>query len=44
MKFNKVKIDKDEFLFIYLQNGKCDEAIKAAHEKYIKSTDGSVNI
>ena len=36
-KFNKVKLTKDQFLFIYLQNALCDKAIQEGYGVYVKS-------
>jgi ribonuclease HI len=32
--FNKCKLTDDEFLFLYLQNKLCDEAVKKAYDQY----------
>jgi ribonuclease HI len=34
--FNKCKVTDDEFLFIFLQNAKCDEEIAEAHAEFIE--------
>lgn len=34
--FNKCKVTEDEFLFIYLQNQKCDQDVQAMYESVMK--------
>jgi ribonuclease HI len=43
-KFNKVKLSEEDFLFIYLQNAKCDKMIEEGHAKFIENNKPKNNM
>jgi ribonuclease HI len=43
-KFNKIKVSDEDFLFIYLQNAKCDKMIEEAHAEFLENQKPKNNL